>query len=286
MTISIAVLSLAGYYLADDTFSDRAAEILRVWFIDPSTRMNPNLNYAQAIPNKSPGRSVGIIDTHIWTKWFGMLELLARTGRWPEEDQDKLRGWFADYLEWMLESENGREEKMRSNNHATWWTAQTAAVAHYTGREDLIPMLAEHARSHLVAGQIEADGRCPEEEARTRSYDYTLFNLDAFGFLCQALGYYGIDLWEWSNERGGSVKKALDYMVPFIENPEKWGGEQITPMNSREPAILFFAGMRYPGERYLDIYRSGMTVRKPGASEFRYDPFRLWLNLLVSADKN
>ena len=285
MTIAVSVLSLAGHYLEEPSYSLRAAEFLRIWFIDEQTKMNPNLNYAQAIPNKSPGRCFGIIDTHNWTKWFDALELLSKSGQWLKNDQDKLRRWFADYLEWMLESENGREEKMRRNNHATWWTAQTAAVAGYTGRSDLIPMLENHARHFLVGTQIDADGRCPEEEARTRSYDYALFNLEAFGFLSRIFERYDIDLWEWTNKRGGSVKKALDYMIPYMQEPEKWTGQQITNMNIREPAILVFAGMRYPEYGYLTLYQTFMTRRKPGSADFRYDPFRLWLNLLMTTKR-
>jgi hypothetical protein len=96
MTVAVSVLSLAGHYLKDPVYSKRAVEVLRVWFLDPETRMNPNLNYAQAIPNRSPGRNFGIIDTHIWAAWFDFLQILSGSGYWPEKDQDKLRLWFAD----------------------------------------------------------------------------------------------------------------------------------------------------------------------------------------------
>jgi len=286
MTIAVSILSLAGHYLQKPGYSAKAAEILRVWFIDESTRMNPHLEYAQAIPNRSAGRSVGIIDTHIWTKWFDALYLLSISGHWPDHEQDKFRRWFTDYLVWMLNSEKGIEEKMRSNNHATWWTAQTAAMSSFTGRTDLLPALEVHTKNFLIRNQIEGSGRCPEEEARTRSYDYVLFNLEAFGFLCRFFEGHNSYLWEWQNDRGGSIKKALDYMMPYIEHPQLWKGEQVTKINKRELAILVFAGMRYPDAGYLNMYKKQMTDRAPGSFESRYDPFLLWLNLLVAAQMN
>ncbi len=286
MTIAVSILSIAGHYLQKAGYSRRAVEILRIWFIDDSTRMNPHLEYAQAIPNTSSGRSVGIIDTHNWTKWFDALYLLSLSGLWANHEQDKLRRWFSDYLEWMLNSEKGQEEKMRSNNHATWWTAQTAALSSFTGRRDLLPMLEDHTKNFLIRNQIEGSGRCPEEEARTRSYDYVLFNLEAFGFLCRFFERHNIYLWEWENNRGGSIKKALDYMIPYIEHPQLWKGEQVTKIYRRDPAILVFTGMHYPDAGYLDIYKQQMTERVPGSRESRYDPFRLWLNLWVSAQMN
>jgi hypothetical protein len=283
MTVAVSVLSLAGHYLKDPVYSKRAVEVLRVWFLDPETRMNPNLNYAQAIPNRSPGRNFGIIDTHIWAAWFDFLQILSGSGYWPEKDQDKLRLWFADYLNWMLESDHGQDEKMADNNHATWWTAQTAALAGFTDRADLFAMIQDHVKDHLIENQIESNGGCPAEEKRTRSFDYSLFNLEAFGLICRFFDIRGVDLWEWTNSRGGSVKKAIDYMVPYLENPADWKGTQITEKNTREPSFLLFAGLRFPEAEYRDLYRRLMSWRSPDDLKFRYDPFRLWLTMYNTA---
>ncbi len=42
-------LRLAYYFSENEMYAEHAAKLLRVWFLDPETRMNPNLNYAQAI---------------------------------------------------------------------------------------------------------------------------------------------------------------------------------------------------------------------------------------------
>ena len=43
--------------------SQKAVELLNVFFLDEYTRMNPHLLYAQAIPGRTKGRGIGIIDT-------------------------------------------------------------------------------------------------------------------------------------------------------------------------------------------------------------------------------
>ena len=59
---SVSALSAAYKITGDDKYVVKAAELLRVFFLDAKLRMNPNLNFAQAVPGVSPGRGIGIID--------------------------------------------------------------------------------------------------------------------------------------------------------------------------------------------------------------------------------
>src|SRR5437879_2994436 len=49
-------LSLAWYYTGRKQYAEKAASVLRTWFLDPATKMNPNLNHGQFIPCKYDGR--------------------------------------------------------------------------------------------------------------------------------------------------------------------------------------------------------------------------------------
>src|SRR5207247_3196208 len=65
MRLSVQVPALTAAYLIthDERYAKHAGLHLRVWFIDPATRMNPNLQYAQAIHGITTGRGIGVIDT-------------------------------------------------------------------------------------------------------------------------------------------------------------------------------------------------------------------------------
>ena len=46
----VTTLALAWYFSGEEKYAQKATELIRVWFFDKDTRMNPNLEYAQMIP--------------------------------------------------------------------------------------------------------------------------------------------------------------------------------------------------------------------------------------------
>jgi hypothetical protein len=60
LSVQMPALTAAWLLTGDKTYAKRAAEHLRAWFLDPSTWMNPNLQYAQAIHGRTIGRGIGI----------------------------------------------------------------------------------------------------------------------------------------------------------------------------------------------------------------------------------
>lgn len=175
-------LSLAWYYTGRHAYAEHAARILRTWFVDPATRMNPNLGNAQAIPCRYDGRAIGIIDFS-----QGFTSLLDATAvldlgapGWSARDRDGMRTWENGFLDWLVDSDFGRQEGAAANNHGTFHHMQVAALAAATGRTALARRTVTAARAGLIDPQITADGSQPQELARTRSWHYSTFNLVAF----------------------------------------------------------------------------------------------------------
>ncbi len=223
-------LALAHFLTGDARYSERAHHLLRVWFIAPATRMNPHLRYAQAIPGVSEGRGIGIIDTRHLPQLVDALRLLERTPGWTQTQHDALRQWIRAYLDWLLRSEHGRDERAEANNHGTWYDAQVTALALFLDEDALARrVIIEDTRRRLDA-HIEPDGRQPLELARTRPIHYSVFNLDAFTALAEMARHLGIDLWRSPVTRGGSLRAALRMVAPYADSTMRRPASEATPI--------------------------------------------------------
>jgi len=133
MADAVETLALAGFLSNEAQYSERAALIVKTWFIDPKTAMHPNLNFAQSIPGRVDGRGIGLIDTYGLVKLVDAVGLLETQNLLSSEDMTVLRQWFEDFSLWMLRSENGKEERRALNNHGVFYDVQLAVFAAFSG---------------------------------------------------------------------------------------------------------------------------------------------------------
>jgi hypothetical protein len=119
MSVKVANLTAAYQLTHDPKYADAAIKHLRAWFVDDATKMNPNLEYAQAIHGKFKGRGIGIIDTIHLIEPARCVTLLEKSGALHGNDLAAVKKWFADYIQWLTTSKNGQEEMNAKNNHGT-----------------------------------------------------------------------------------------------------------------------------------------------------------------------
>src|SRR5713226_125374 len=147
---SVETLALAYYFKGDEAYAAKATQLLRAFFLDTATRMNPNLQYAQFIPGVNTGRGIGLIETRGLTQVVDSIGLLQGSKALTLADLYGLQDWFGKFLQWMLESKNGRDEAAAKNNHGTYYDVQVVSFALFVDKEDLARQVLQAARQKRI----------------------------------------------------------------------------------------------------------------------------------------
>jgi hypothetical protein len=261
LSLIVPALTAAWLITEEKRYANHALLHLRAWFVDPDTRMNPSLEFAQAIWGVSPGRGTGVIDTLHLVEVARAARHLETAQVMPSHEFAAVRNWFAEYLDWMRTSKNGKEEEEAKNNHGACWVAQAASFAAFTGNVDAMALCRDRYRNNLMPDQLGPDGSFPLELARTKPYSYSLFDLDVLAIVCQiasAATNSPDDLWQFALPNGNRYQKAVDFMFPFIQDKSKWpyakDVEYFDDLPNRQPSLLF-AGLAYREPRYIELWR-------------------------------
>jgi hypothetical protein len=222
MEAAVKTLAQAYYFTDHPPYAERSALLLRTWFLDPATRMNPHLEFGQRIPGRTTGRGTGTIEMHTLPELLDAVGLLAESEAWTATDQEALTAWFCEYLQWLVESSHGKSAARARNNIGTWFDVQTVGVALFVGRDEIARDILQTRGLQRIAAQIEPDGRQPRELARTRPSGYSSMNLRAFLSLARLGDHVEVDLWNYRTDDGRSIRAALDYLVPYADGSQPW----------------------------------------------------------------
>ena len=230
---NVQTLALAYYFSGEKVYAQHAAKLLQVWFLDTATRMNPNLNFGQAIKGVNTGRAAGLIDTRHYVKVIDAIGLLQDSKYWTVNDQKGMQKWFADFLEWMQTSKNGKDEMKAENNHGAWYDAQRLSMALFIENKELAKKIVLNAADRLDK-QMDNEGKFSKEMERTISLHYTTFVMEAFFIIAEMADKTGIDLWSMQTPSGKSLKKGFEALRPYISKEKEWEGQQIKGFDYEE----------------------------------------------------
>jgi hypothetical protein len=234
MSEAVIALSLGWYYTNNTQFATRAALLLKTWFLDSATKMNPNLNFGHFIPGVTNGENGAIIDTHHWAELLDAVAILRLSGAWSDSQDKELMNWFSQFLNWLTTSTLGIKEQAETNNHGVWYDVQVGFIAMHVGQLNIAQNISQNALKVRVEKQITTAGLLPKEDARTKSWSYNEFCLDAFFHLATLTSYSQVDLWNPPSR----IKLAFDYQLPFVLQQKPWPYPQIVPFFPKDGCVI------------------------------------------------
>ncbi|KAF9503546.1 hypothetical protein BS47DRAFT_789231 [Hydnum rufescens UP504] len=217
MSDAVFYNAIAWRLTGSNNFSTAAVNFINMWFIDPATSMNPNMNYAQLLrgPGKQMGQYIGILDLRAMAKIATAVLTLRMGGssEWTPDIDQGLTKWVNAYIPWMTNSSLAHHERNAPNNHGSFFYSQLASLYLIVNDTLSARKAIEEYFSVLYMDQIEADGEQPMEASRALPYHYRIFNLIAMITNAKIGQYVGFDAWNLTTNKGGSIQKAADYVM-------------------------------------------------------------------------
>lgn len=247
-TSTIKALAWSYFASAEERYAQRAIALLKTWFIDDDTKMNPNLTYSKATPGMQPPYPTGVIATHVWVEMVQGIGVLACSEQWTSEIAGSLKAWFADYLNWLQSSDQGLAELSFDNNRGVWYDAQLIAFALFVGDDALVKKLCEEKPQQRIDQQVAADGTLPRELGRTKGLSYSIMTLQAFSLIGLMAERFGNNIWTFETSDGRSLRLAIDFISPYLGNSEAWPYQQINPIKPFKSIVTWLLAARHYSE--------------------------------------
>lgn len=264
----VTTLALAWYFSGEEKYAQKATELIRVWFFDKDTRMNPNLEYAQMIPghNGGKGRCYGVLDSYSFVEMLDAVKLLEQSKSFTAKDSKQLQAWFGKLLNWILTSPQGQEESRQANNHSTAYDAQVIAIALYTGNLKVAREVINAVPAKRIFTQIEPDGRQPHELRRTLAFGYSQYNLThLLDIFCMA-EKIGIRIDNATSPDGRNFYRAMDFLAQYTgKDVKEWPYQQISEWDYKQQEFckdLYRAGLLNPARKdYLRLSKAHRVIQ-------------------------
>lgn len=237
----VTTLALGWTVTGDIALARRGAKLVRAWFLNRTTRMNPHLTYSQVRMgrNRNEGAHTGVIEMKDLYYLLDAVRLLERSGAFSKRDRNAFESWLQEYRNWLQTSPQGREERASNNNHGILYDLQIAAIHAYLGdMQGLLETFCD-TRQRMFE-HFNPDGFQPHEMERTISAHYCCFNLQSWVNIANLAKACGDDLWSFALADGRSIRKALEWTLPYMFE-EEWPFEQIGPFDRDRFLPLYHA---------------------------------------------
>ena len=264
MINGVRSLTLAWYFSGNEAYARKAAELLRVWFLNPKTLMNPHLEYAQAIPGRTPGRFIGVIDATSFHELVDAIAVLETSDALSDEEKAGIRTWFKKYFRWLVESGHGHKEDDYKNNHSVAYDVQSSGIAYFIGDDEFAARKVRELPRRRIDPMIAEDGSQPHELIRTKAFGYSVGNLRNFFNVGEKGLKLEVDIFDYVNVEGGSLQKALDYLIEYIGREEEWPYEQISDWKKTEDRLGLLvrrAARIYENKEYQQLWEQTFYER-------------------------
>jgi hypothetical protein len=210
-----------AYYLSDNAaYASHVISILKTFFINPTTRMNPHMESSRIV-FQSTSDSVTLFTGA--AEFIGLpllldaLAMLENAPEFEDDDREALSDWFLAYLTWLTSSAKAKTAMISDTTKAPFsmmalhmeaYDIQVLSLALFFDQAKLAQETAHRAMERL---RVQLSG--VENEVYFNLSSQALF---AYARLGSILERTDIDIWSVTGDSGFSLKTAVDTQVQLI----------------------------------------------------------------------
>lgn len=170
-------------------------------------------------------------------------ELMTNCNEWKKEERAEFKTWVRTVYLKSCEKIAGR-----ANNWGDWGLVGMAASYYHLDDAEALDKTVDLLKDKIDKA-IEANGSMPHETKREkRGLWYTYFALAPLTSACQiVLNARGADLFHYKGKDGAGIEEALDYLLHYTREPEKWP-------HHKEADLLPGTPAKHPGNLYEAMF--------------------------------
>lgn len=282
---TVATLTAAYLLTHEDPYALRAGQHLYAWFVQASTRMEPQFNNAGcAIGAKAAGTPGGVLDAVPLAEVARAMSFLVDTAALSPSDTQAVHKWLADLLGWLNNDRNAFIAREAKDRRASAWLLLASAVSRSVRDSSVLDACTHRFRKPTLRNQINATGAFPHEITTPFPFRNTLLNFDLLAGACQILSTPFDNLWPFELEDGPSMRAVAAFLFPALQDRAKWpyiADPQFFRDLPGRRAGLLFAGRAFNRPEYVDLWRSTPapdmnSLPEPVAASFPIHEPLLW----------
>lgn len=214
------------YFTKSEDYAIQAIQAIEKFFINPDTKMNPNITYSgMVIGNSLEDLRIrgAIIDTNYLSIMPDLIELLKPSPHWTNDINSAMVLWFDTFSDWFKTNPRGILQGGYNHNIKTSYMKQLCAYLTFCGKTEEAKTYLESNLKNLMVAQIDSDGKQVLEMSRVKNRHYSNFNLTLLVNLATIANSLGINVWNYEDSEGrGSIKKAMKYLAYYYLHPTEW----------------------------------------------------------------
>lgn len=223
---NLKYLALAYFLTGEYKYLDTYVKQIDVWFINKTTRMLPNMEYAQFAPGHNNGKGMpgGFIESRYLHDVLESLRLTNSVHNIGTSRNKRIQQWMQDFLDWSIDSDMGQRVQKFVNNQAVNYDFVLYDVYLYLGNRNAREQIWKAFFKKRVEPQILSDGRQLAELERATPFAYSVFNLRIMTDFCLAAQRDGMN----TSETAQRLEKAFVYLIPYIGKEETFPYKDLT----------------------------------------------------------